>query len=467
MYNKAVRKYKAIRKLGAYPPPEGFTGVLQACASGKIGAVADKVILDMVEQTKTKPGMKVPMPDFKLGLTACARGSRPAEAFVILDAIEETGMVCDMECFTLAMMSLKYAPGHLPRESMARQVMRRVRKQPELVPSGEYYGLLLQVLVRAKRFKEAIACFDLMCFDNTFKPGSDHYYAAMKAAAALKDQELVKSLLGEVLMDERRFESQYGPIMELAAKASANDNNWRLAVKLLDKVPAPRSYDAHHTVVASCGRGGNVKLALELFDRMKGEGHSPRRATYNAVLHACSAAGEVKDARALIEEMTASGIRLNVVTYNIALNAKAKAGDARGAIDLLSEMEQAGIEPTVVSFATAINAAAHFNSSALAATLMEAMVPAGLVPNAYVFTAALAACENDPDDTAASTAALKIVDTMVKVGAQKSLAAAAVTRMAAQAKRLMGRDVAVRDLAHLVEDEEALGVALKGRQEEV
>jgi len=480
MHNKAVRKYKNLRKTGAFPTQEGFSAVLQCCARGKIGAVADKIVLDYVAASKEAsskeasgkdkaPAWSVPLSDFKLGLEACAEGSRPVEALIICDAMTEVGVLHDAQCFSLALRSCVHAPSHVAVEELARGVMRQVRAAKHIKnPGGEYYGFLLQVLVRAKRFPEAVACFDLVCLDEEFKPQPEHYLAAMKAAAATKDDGLVKSLLGEVLMDETRFKDKLGPLMEIAAKSCAHSNNWRLAVKLLDKAPAPRSYDAHHSVIASCGRARNVKLTLELLDRLKGEGYKPNRATYNAILHACSASGEVGAARAILEEMSENNIRLNVVTYNIALNSRAKLGDARGAINLLSEMEAAGIEPTVVSFATAINAAAQYNSSSLAATLMESMAPLKVEPNAYVFTAALAACENDPDDNAASTAAMKIVDEMARVeSVRRTLPTALVTRMAAQARRIMGRDLSVRDLNHLVDDEQALGVALRGRQESV
>jgi pentatricopeptide repeat protein len=109
-------------------------------------------------------------------------------------------------------------------------------------------------------------------------------------------------------MDEGRFRETLNPILELAAKFCANANSWRLAVKLLDKTSSPRSYGAHHAVIASTGRALEVKLTLELMDRLKNEGYTPSRATYNAVLHACSASGEVAAARAVLEEMTAAGI---------------------------------------------------------------------------------------------------------------------------------------------------------------
>lgn len=200
---------------------------------------------------------------------------------------------------------------------------------------------------------------------------------------------------------------------------------------------------------------------------MKAEGHRPNRATYNAVLHACSSAGELEDAKLILDEMSANGISLNVVTYNIALNSRARVGDARGAVNLLAEMDRSGIEASVVSYATAINAAAQFNSSSLAVTLLDTMMTSGeVVPNEYVFTAALTACENDPDNSAAATAAQRIVDAMAEVGVA-DMSDKLRNRLAAQARRMLSRDVAARDVGNLSKDEEALGIALKGRQEAV
>ena len=160
---------------------------------------------------------------------------------------------------------------------------------------------------------------------------------------------------------------------------------------------------------------------------------------------------------------------LNVPPFRLsALNSRARAGDARGAVNLLSEMEEAGIAPSVVSFATAIHAASSFNSSSLASALLSSMEPAGVVPNAFVFTAALSACENDPDDAAASAAAQSIVDTMAAVqtkgASEGDMDKELMDRCAAQVRRLLGRNLAGRDLNSVKADEAALGVSLTGRQ---
>ena len=73
MYHKIVRKYKALRKLGAYPDGAGYSAVLKACMDGKIGAVADKVVLDMLA-SPPEDGLK--MADMMTALRACAERER-------------------------------------------------------------------------------------------------------------------------------------------------------------------------------------------------------------------------------------------------------------------------------------------------------------------------------------------------------------------------------------------------------
>ena len=70
--------------------------------------------------------------------------------------------------------------------------------------------------------------------------------------------------------------------------AIAKGNDSRLAAKLLNRLPQPRSYAVYHAVISSCGRTSNPKLGMETFELMKADGVMPKRATYNAVLHSCS-----------------------------------------------------------------------------------------------------------------------------------------------------------------------------------
>jgi pentatricopeptide repeat protein len=75
----------------------------------------------------------------------------------------------------------------MPVEELARGIMKRARASGLLL-GGEYYGLLLQVLVKVKLFKEAVACFDLMSDDVAYEATADDFWAATKAASVTKDQ---------------------------------------------------------------------------------------------------------------------------------------------------------------------------------------------------------------------------------------------------------------------------------------
>ena len=186
-----LRKYKKLRKSGVYPDLAGYEAVLNAVQAQKVGASADKVILDMLA---SPPEGGLTLAHAKQALGACAAASRPQEALAVLTAMDAADMEGDLECFSLAMQACVFAPNKLPIEDLARQVMRKVKAaKTKVMLDGNYYGLLLQVLVRARKYKEAVACFEVLSLDNNFKPSDEHYYAAMKAATALKDQVLLNN----------------------------------------------------------------------------------------------------------------------------------------------------------------------------------------------------------------------------------------------------------------------------------
>mmetsp|Transcript_27188 Transcript_27188/g.73428 ORF Transcript_27188/g.73428 Transcript_27188/m.73428 type:complete len:591 (-) Transcript_27188:70-1842(-) len=458
-FNAATRRYKKLMSLGGVADGPAYTGILTACAKGKIPQIAEKVVKDMVEMP---PADGLKLSDFKLALRACARGARPEEAQEVLQHMEKAGVTPDTDCFEMAMRSCIRAPTGQEKaiESGARNIMYKMR-QSGIEPDYNLYGALLQVLVRARRYKEALASFELLCIAGA--PSVSHYQNAMTAAVRVKDIDTIKSLLSEMNL-EGTIHADTAQMLIDATKAVADAGEWRLACSLLARLPEPRPVKTYHAVIASCSRAKNSKTTVQLFDQMRAEGLEPKRQTYNAVLHSTQSVGDFESANKVLSLMSENGITLNTVTYNIAISTRARIGDYRGAINLLAEMEIAGLEPSVVSYATAINAAAKGNSSTAATMLVKEMGPRwGLVPNQYVFTAAISACENDPDDTTAAKSAQQIVDVMAEVGIEDE---EVKQRLGKQVTEQLHRDRAVMDNAHLKADEEKLGVGL-GRQLEV
>lgn len=460
-YNAATRRYKKLISLGGVADGPAYTGILTACAKGKIPQIAEKVVKDMVN---TPPATGLKLSDFKLALRACARGARPEEAQEVLGHMEAAGVKPDADCFEMAMRSCIRAPAGQEKaiEAGARNIMFKMR-QTGIEPDYNLYGALLQVLVRARRFKEALASFELLCIAGA--PSMSHYQNAMTAAVRTRDVDTVKSLLSEMNL-EGTIHADTAQMLIDATKAVADAGEWRLACSLLARLPEPRPVATYHAVIAACSRAKNPKTTVQLFDQMRAEGLEPKRQTYNAVLHSTQSVGDFESANKVLGLMQENGITLNTVTYNIAISTRARVGDYRGAINLLAEMEVAGLEPSVVSYATAINAAAKGNSSTAAAMLVNEMGPRwGLKPNEYVFTAAIAACENDPDDKTAADSAQRIVNVMAEIGIADE---EVKQRLGKQVTVQLHRDSAAADEAasDSDSDEGKLGTGL-GRQVEV
>ena len=200
---------------------------------------------------------------------------------------------------------------------------------------------------------------------------------------------------------------------------------------------------------------------MVLWKKMKADGLTVPRSTYNALLHAAQGA-ELSDATtALLSEMSRKNVSLNVVSYNIALNSLASTGRFSEIIDLLEAMEASSIVPTDVTFGTAIYGAARANNSAAAVELLKAQRRLRIAPADAAFGAALEACLNDPDGAQAAASATNIVDIMADV--QCTLERR--ERIESLAREALHRGVL--DGARLKRDEDILGMVLRNRQQEV
>ena len=79
-------------------------------------------------------------------------------------------------------------------------------------------------------------------------------------------------------------------------------------------------------VALDARRGNTTQQAMVLWRRMKSEGITVPRSTYNALLHAAQGAELENATTALLAEMASRNVSLNVVSYNVALNSLAGQG---------------------------------------------------------------------------------------------------------------------------------------------
>jgi len=191
-------------------------------------------------------------------------------------------------------------------------------------------------------------------------------------------------------------------IHKRAINAAYVDNNWKLAVKLLELMPERSltpSTSVWRKVVTTCAKCEKSRKATAvLFDWVKlweeGKVEKPPLSVFNTVVNTCEICGEEDLTLEVLESMKKThDTEGNIITSNIALKRLAKLGNSRACEGLIIGMLQEGIEPSVVSYTTAIGACASDpKDSALAYEWLKRMRSLHVMPNYHTYNTALAAC---------------------------------------------------------------------------
>lgn len=136
------------------------------------------------------------------------------------------------------------------------------------------------------------------------------------------------------------------------------DTVWKLHDKL-----SHRDAWTYDQMIAVAAKGGFVKKAFSLFQKMKKVPLEPSLGTYHWLLHAC-VNGKEKDGNYLsrafyvVEMMEASKISLNLHSYNLLLQICANANDIEMASEVLRKMSSSGIRADVSSLSSLLNCTA-------------------------------------------------------------------------------------------------------------
>lgn len=192
-------------------------------------------------------------------------------------------------------------------------------------------------------------------------------------------------------------------IHKRAIGKACDDNNWKLAVKLLELMPkrslTPATSVWRRVVATCCKNEKSRKATAILLDwiTLAGEGKAddPPVQVFNTVVNTCEVCGEeeltVKVLDFMRDTLETEG---NIITFNIALKRLAKVGNSMGCEAILIAMLKEGLEPNVVSYTTAIGACAKKGdkNAAMASTWLQRMRARNVKPNFHTYNTALAAC---------------------------------------------------------------------------
>mmetsp|Transcript_1620 Transcript_1620/g.2771 ORF Transcript_1620/g.2771 Transcript_1620/m.2771 type:complete len:722 (+) Transcript_1620:74-2239(+) len=192
-------------------------------------------------------------------------------------------------------------------------------------------------------------------------------------------------------------------IHKRAIGKACDDDNWKLAVKLLELMPrrslTPATSVWRRVLSTCCKNEKSRKATAILLDWVtlaaEGKAEKPPVAVFNTVVNTCEVCGEEELTVKVLDVMKDTlDLQGNIITFNIALKRLAKIGNPAGCEGILIGMLNEGLEPNVVSYTTAIGACAkEGKKDAVTAYLwLQRMRTRDVKPNYHTYNTALAAC---------------------------------------------------------------------------
>jgi len=190
-------------------------------------------------------------------------------------------------------------------------------------------------------------------------------------------------------------------IHKRAISTAVENNDWKLAVKLLQLMPkrslTPSAWVWRKVVTLCCKNKKSRKATGLLLDWIHlAEGlkvEPPALRVFNNVVNTCEIAGELELTLVVFEAMkNTHDTEGNVITFNIALKRLAKQGQMEACEGIIIGMLESEIEPNVVTYTTAIGACVKAMDSVVAYEWLKRMRSRNCQPNYHTYNTALASC---------------------------------------------------------------------------
>ena len=437
-WKAATRKLKALRKNHATPdrpvPLAAYLAVLEACAADRLnGARASEPARKILEDLATA-GHDVPA-ELANACVASALGTGPGgthdghggvdTALAMVAAVEAApGGAAALTDATYGRLASALAADGAVEE--AERVLRAMVVEHSLTPalstfadvaraaarSDDRAPDVLQVLTYAKAAGyelDSIAAVatgrDLLAAGVIAAEKMDNLALGLRLLTAAAKAEGCAPDSGDDLVASSSSAAQRACtlIHKRAINRACDDDNWKLAVKLLELMPrrslTPATSVWRRVLSTCCKNKKSRKATAILLDWVtlatEGKANNPPINVFNTVVNTCEVCGEEELTVKVLDIMRDTlDIKGNIITFNIALKRLAKAGNVAGCEGILLGMLGEGLEPNVVSYTTTIGACARGGQqdAVAAAAWLERMKQRGVRPNYHTYNTALAAC---------------------------------------------------------------------------
>eukprot|EP00559_Dactyliosolen_fragilissimus_P002968 CAMPEP_0184861704 /NCGR_PEP_ID=MMETSP0580-20130426/6323_1 /TAXON_ID=1118495 /ORGANISM="Dactyliosolen fragilissimus" /LENGTH=677 /DNA_ID=CAMNT_0027359291 /DNA_START=408 /DNA_END=2441 /DNA_ORIENTATION=- len=437
-WKAATRKLKKLNKRYATPslpvPHEAYLKVLETCITDRLhGARASEPARKILEEM-TAQGYEIP---------------------------SDMGNKCVISCLGYGANGTHDGFGGIDTALAMLAAMEANTQSPNIV-NVDAYGTVVSALARDKSVEEAIILLRVMVVERSFTPPLSIFADVGSAAANLNTEEggefvlqvmalakaagyqldniasveagrelLASGLIaaeqmdnlalglrlltaagkaegcapdrGDDLVSSSSSKAQRAStlIHKRAIDKSLEDDNWKLAVKLLELMSLRSlkpSTSVWRKVVTLCAKCNKSRKATSLlldwvkFSKEK-EADMPPLKVFNTVVNACEICGEEELTLAVLDTMKEThDTDGNIITFNIALKRLAKLGNVDSCEGIIVGMLQAGQEPNVVSYTTAIGACVQAKDSKYAYEWLKRMRSRNVQPNFHTYNTALASC---------------------------------------------------------------------------
>ncbi|KAF7073621.1 hypothetical protein CFC21_078574 [Triticum aestivum] len=198
------------------------------------------------------------------------------------------------------------------------------------------WSAMIDALVRAAEFDEALQVFDRMMGEG-FKPDVVVLVSVLKACAHLGAVErgrwVHRYMETEGFAGTQRNVMAETALVDMYCKCGCMEEAWRA----FDSVRC-RDVVLWNSMIGGLAMNGHGEHALELFQRMVGNGFVPNQSTFVAALCACTHSGRLEEGREIFQSMRQHGIEPQREHYGCLADLLGRAGRVEEAETVLLDM---------------------------------------------------------------------------------------------------------------------------------
>lgn len=202
---------------------------------------------------------------------------------------------------------------------------------------------LVKVYIACEMFDRACAVYEDIMQAANVQPDPELEDLLIQAATKAGRHELAQAILENPSGDMSKYARQISRL--------GKDGDLRKAVELFQKLKdggQDLPTFLYNCLLDACVQCGDVRLALQHFADMKALGLADI-VSYNTIMKGQLAIGNLAAAECLLPEIAENGRTANRITYHGLLNARVQKGDSEGAWALVSEMRSANVTPNAVT----------------------------------------------------------------------------------------------------------------------